>query len=43
MYLHQHLVQSMHYPADPEKALYEAFFITDDGYTQKTEKYVSHN
>lgn len=26
---------------DPEHALYEAFFATDKGFTQKTEKYVS--
>jgi len=41
MYLHQFLVQSIQYPANPEYALYEAFFTTDKGFTQKTEKYVS--
>lgn len=41
MYLHQFLVQSVHYPTNPEKALYDAFFATDKGFTQKTEKYVS--
>lgn len=40
MYLHQYLVQSAHYPTNPEYALYEAFFITDHGFAQKTEKYV---
>lgn len=41
MYLHQFLVQSIQYPTNPEYALYEAFFTTDKGFTQKTEKYVS--
>ncbi|XP_022178791.1 protein PFF0380w-like isoform X2 [Myzus persicae] len=39
MYLHQFLVQSTQYPTNPEYALYEAFFATDRGFTQKTEKY----
>ncbi|XP_060863505.1 LOW QUALITY PROTEIN: uncharacterized protein LOC132940102 [Metopolophium dirhodum] len=39
MYLHQFLVQSIQYPTNPEYALYEAFFTTDKGFTQKTEKY----
>lgn len=41
MYLHQFLVQSDHYPTNPELALYESFFATDKGFTTKTEKYVS--
>lgn len=41
MYLHQYLVQSNHYPTNPEYALYEAFFTTDRGFTKKTELYVS--
>uniref|UniRef100_A0A2H8TSK1 Protein phosphatase 1E n=1 Tax=Melanaphis sacchari TaxID=742174 RepID=A0A2H8TSK1_9HEMI len=39
MYLHQFLIQSIHYPTNPERALYESFFNTDKGFTQKTEKY----
>lgn len=42
MYLHQHLVQSSYYPSNPEYALYEAFYTTDKGFTQKTEKYVCY-
>lgn len=41
MYLHQFLVQSEHYLTNPESALYDAFYATDKGFTQKTEKYVS--
>lgn len=41
MYLHQHLVQSSHYPTNPEYALYDAFFTTDQGFTKKTENYVN--
>jgi len=41
MYLHQFLAQSIHYPTNPEYALYEAFFTTDKGFTQKTENYVN--
>lgn len=41
MYLHQYLVQSSHYLTDPKYALFEAFYATDRGFTQKTENYVS--
>lgn len=41
MYLHQYLVQSIHYPTNPEQAFYEAIYSTDKGFTQKTENYVS--
>lgn len=41
MYFHQYLVQSVHYPTNAERALYEAFFSTDEGFTKKNEKYVS--
>jgi len=40
MYLHQFLVQSEHYPTNPEHALYEAFFTTDTYFAKKTENYV---
>lgn len=35
-HLHQYLVESMHYPTDPESALRDAFLATDSQFIAKS-------
>jgi serine/threonine protein phosphatase PrpC len=39
-HLHQYLVESRHYPENPERALRDAFRETDDNFVKKSKKEV---
>jgi len=40
-HLHQYLVESVHYPTDPERALCDAFMTTDEQFLAKSSTQVS--
>lgn len=40
-HLHQYLVESVHYPTDPERALRDAFITTDEQFIAKSSTQVS--